>query len=215
MKVGVPAAGEAASRAAHSLAAHPAVDQLVIIGPANSRYYQVVEDPSDCDLLVVTGPDAPSRHASSGVPMVWDGPQRLPGVVVWGASPLGLALALAERENDPEEIAVAHPDLAPQLGGRVRFPDPVGRVGVAETAVGGRSMLAGKPNGSFAAVMVKGRDRSVAVVDDGAFMTGITLAAGVAVADGTPRPVWGDSLSYLMAVTEMGLVMAESATTPA
>lgn len=211
MKIGVPAEGETASRAAHSLAAHPLVEELVIVGPATSRYYRVVDDPSGCDLLVVTGPDAPERHVSHGIPMVWDGPGPRPGVVVWAASPVGLALAMAEREDDPTLVAAAHPALGARTGERLRFPDPVGRVAVSELEGGGRRLHAGGVSGSDAAVMVRSRERSVAIVDDAGFMSGVTLAAGIVVADGTPKPVWEAALDYMNAVTQMGLVMAESA----
>jgi hypothetical protein len=56
-----------------------------------------------------------------------------------------------------------------------------------------------------------GAERRVAVVDDGAFLSGVALAAGIAAIGDAPRPVWEASLPYLEAVTEMGLVMAESA----
>jgi hypothetical protein len=48
------------------------------------------------------------------------------------------------------------------------------------------------------------------VVDHAAFLSGIALAAGVAAANGSGRPIWEDALPYLEAITEMGLVMAES-----
>lgn len=208
MKVGVPAGGETVTRAAHSLAAHPSVESVVIVGPGQSRDYEVVRDPSDCDVLVVSGPDAPERYAHHGIPMVWDGPAPAPGVAVWGASPLGLALAVAEREESPDLVAVAHPHLEEADEHQVRFPRPVGRVSVASMRLGDREVLGGRKAGRFAAVLVSGPVRSVAVVDDAMFMTGITLAGGVAALRGEPGPVWEDALAYLRTVTEMGLVMA-------
>jgi hypothetical protein len=50
----------------------------------------------------------------------------------------------------------------------------------------------------------------VTVVDHGAFLSGVALAAGLAAVNGSNRPVWDDALSYLETATEMGLVMAES-----
>jgi len=40
-------------------------------------------------------------------------------------------------------------------------------------------------------------------------MSGISLAAAVAIADDNPKAVWDDALPYLRAATAMGLVMAE------
>ena len=49
------------------------------------------------------------------------------------------------------------------------------------------------------------------IVDDGAFLSGICLAAGIAAVGDAPRPVWEASLDYLQAAVGMGLVMAEDA----
>lgn len=215
MKIGVPASGDRAARAAHSLAAHPSVDELVIVGPANSRFYEVITDPDDCDLLVVTGPDAPSRFAEAGVPMVWDGDNPAPGVKVWGASPVGLAVALARRESDPAVAAVAHPGFDAGGEERLRFPDPVGRIAVKRTGAGDQALFAGRTETSYAAAVVEGPGRRVTIVDEAAFLTGVALAAGALVAGTEPGPVWDRALDYLNAVTEMGLVMAEDAPQPA
>lgn len=203
--------GESTVRAAHSLAADPGVDSIVIIGPASSQFYPVVDDPGQCDLLVVSGADAPSRFADSGVPMVWDGDSPEAGVTVWGASPAGLALALASREDQEADAYLAHPDMAEGRDTRARFPEPVGTVGVAQILFGGRRLLAGRCTGEYAAVMASGGARRVAMVDDAAFMTGVALAAGVLVAGEDPKPVWADALGYLTAAAGMGLVMAEDA----
>jgi hypothetical protein len=62
----------------------------------------------------------------------------------------------------------------------------------------------------FAACLAVGAGRSVTIVDDGAFMSGIALGAGVSVADGSPKMVFEDALTYLQTATDMGLVMADS-----
>ncbi len=214
MKVGVSASGDSAVRAAHSLAAHPRVESLVILGPASSRFYEVVTDPTECDLLVVSGPDAPARFAETGVPMVWDGDSLHPGVSVWGASPAGLAMALAVREGEPAVGLVAAPDLDESREQKVRFPEPIGVVGVSEVQIGGRTLLRGRAsNGHIGAMATRG-PRKVAIVDEAAFMAGVALAAGALVAGGEPGPVWDDALGYLTAAAEMGLVMAEVAPIP-
>jgi hypothetical protein len=128
---------------------------------------------------------------------------------VWGASPIGLALALAAREPDPRIVAVAHPDLDEGTDHRVRFPDPIGGVKVADAMFGGRHVALAKAPDRFAACLAVGAERRVAIVDDGAFMSGIALAAGVDVAGDTAMAVWDQALTYLQSTAAMGLVMAE------
>ncbi|HEX9865260.1 MAG TPA: hypothetical protein VGC03_09875, partial [Acidimicrobiia bacterium] len=111
MKVGVLVTGDIAVRAAHSLSAHPGIDEVVVIGPARSRSFRVVPDADGCDVLIGTGDRAPNKARELGVRLVWDGDDPTDGVVVWGASPVGVALALAARESEPRVVAVAHPDL--------------------------------------------------------------------------------------------------------
>lgn len=211
VKIGLLVTGDAAVRAAHSLQAHPEVDEVVVIGPATSKSFPVVDSADGCDFLVGHGETAPGLARQHGVPLIWDGDEEGDGIAVWGASPAGLVIAMAAREPDPRLVAVAHPDIEDASSTRTtRFPDPVGRLGVFDATVGGRPIaLAHSPN-EFAACLAVGASRRVTLVDQGAFMSGIALAAGVAVANGAGRAVWDDALPYLEAATEMGLVMAES-----
>jgi hypothetical protein len=208
VKIGVLVTGDAAVRAAHSLAAHPAVD-VVVIGPARSKSFPVVPDADGCDYLVGTGDQAPEKAREHGVPLIWDGERLERGVTVYGASPQGLTLAMASREPDPQLVAVAHPALRAGGNHRARFPSPVGRIGVADTTYAGQRLATGKSPNSYAACLAVGVRRNVTIIDHGAFMSGISLAAGVAVANSDGRPVWDDALDYLHAATDMGLVMAE------
>lgn len=211
MKVGLLVTGDTAVRAAHSLAAHPGVDSVVVIGPASSKSFEVVDDAGECDVLVGSGATAPGLARKHDVPLIWDGEGPEQGVAVWGASPTGLALALAAREPDPRLVAMAHPDIAGSSTKRTtRFPDPVGNVGTFDATLGGKPIaLAHSPN-EFAACLAVGAGRRVTVVDHGGFLSGVALAAGVAAAGGSDRPVWEQALDYLETATEMGLVMAES-----
>lgn len=198
-------------RAAHSLSAHPGIDSVVVIGPATSRSFTVVDTAEGCDFLVGSGPKAPEQALQHGVPLIWDGDGPADGVMVWAANPKGLALALAARETDPQLVAVAHPAFQVGSGGRaIRFPDPVGQVRVVEQTMGGRALAVGTSSNQFAACLTVGAGRRVAIVDDGEFLAGITLAAGVSVAGETQGPVWKGALPYLEACTEMGVIMAES-----
>jgi hypothetical protein len=209
VRVGVLVSGDTAVRAAHSLSAHVSVEEVVVVGPARSRSFRVVPDATECDILIGTGIEAPARARSLGVPLVWDGDDPADGVAVWGASPVGLALALAAREPDPRIVAVAHPDLDEGPGHRVRFPDPIGGVKVADATFGGRHVALAKTPDRFAACLAVGGERRVAIVDDGAFMSGIALAAGVDLVGDTAVAVWDDALVYLQTAATMGLVMAE------
>ncbi len=209
MKIGVLVTGEIAVRAAHSLAAHDTVDEVVVIGPATSKSYQVVDTPEGCDLLVGTGPAAPEQARRLEVPLLWDGEAFEPGVAVYGASPQGLALAVAARESDPQLVAVAHPGLDGGSDHRATFPQPIGRVSLGDTLYSGRRVAEAKSAGSFGGVLTVGATRRVTILDEGDFLSGIALAAGVALVGERPVAVWESALPYLRTATEMGLVMAE------
>lgn len=209
MKVGVLASGDTAVRAAHSLSAHDSVEEVVVVGPARSRSFRVVPDASEVDLLIGSGDTAPVRARKLGVPLLWDGDNPAQGVVVWGASPVGLALALGAREPDPRIIAVAHPDLDEGFDHQVRFPDPVGPAKVADATFGGKHVALAQSPDRFAACLAVGSERQVTIVDDGAFMSGITLAAAIDVVAEEAAPVWESALVYLQSAAAMGLVMAE------
>ncbi len=43
MRIGLLVTGDTSVRAAHSLQAHPGVDEVVVIGPAQSKSFEVVE----------------------------------------------------------------------------------------------------------------------------------------------------------------------------
>jgi len=209
VRVGVLVSGDTSVRAAHSLSAHETVDEVVVVGPARSRTFRVVPDAAECDLLVGIGTDAPARARNLGVPLVWDGDNPAQGVAVWGASPVGVALALAAREPDPRIVAVAHPDLDEGSDHLVRFPDPIGAAKVADAKFGGRHVALAKAPDRFAACLAVGAERRVAIVDDGAFMSGVALAAGIDIVADSPLAVWDAALVYLRAAAAMGLVMAE------
>ena len=209
MKIGVLVTGDTAVRAAHSLAAHPSVDEVVVIGPANSKSFEVVETAEGCDFLIGTGPEAPSRAEKHKVPLLWDGESGAEGVAVWGANPQGMTLALASRESDPRLVAVAHPDLDEGSDHHARFPDPLGSLGVADKTYGGQHLAEAQSPNEFAACLAIGAGRRVTIIDAAAFMSGIALAAAVDIADSTPKPAWDDALTYLKAAMDMGLVMAE------
>ena len=208
MKIGVLVTGDTAVRAAHSLSGSPHVDDIVVVGPATSKNFRVVDTAEDCDVLIGSGPKAPRIAARHGLPLVWDGMDDEGGAVVWGASPQGLALAIASRETDPRLVAVAHPSLEPDGTVRVqRFPSPIGQVSVSDQMIDGKP-VASATSKTYGAVLVEASSRNVTMIDNGAFMSGIALAAGIACLT-NPGAVWDHALSYLEMAAEMGLVMAE------
>lgn len=209
MRVGVLVTGDTAVRAAHSLSAHDSIKEVVVVGPARSRSFRVVSDAAECDFLLGSGPDAPGRAETLGKPLIWDGADPTQGVAIWGASPVGLGLALAAREPDPRIVAVAHPAFDDGADHQVRFPDPIGSVKVADAVYGGRHVALARSPDRFAACLAVGAARRVTIIDDGEFMAGVALAAGVAVIGDKPVPVWEDSLPYLRAAAAMGVVMAD------
>ena len=209
MKVGVLVTGDIAVRAAHSLSAHPGIDEVVVIGSARSRSFRVVPDADGCDVLIGTGDGAPDKARELGVRLVWDGDDPADGVVVWGASPVGVALALAARESESRVVAVAHPDLDEGTDHQVRFPDPIGALKASDVVFGERHVALAKSPDQLAACLAVGAERRVTIIDDGAFLSGIALAAGVAIVADQPGPVWDSALSYLQTAAAMGLVMAD------
>ena len=209
MRIGVLVTGDIAVRAAHSLSTHGEVDEVVVIGPARSKSFEVVDDAGSCDYLIGSGDDAPAIARSHGVPLLWDGEAQEDGVAVFGASPQGLTLALASRESDPQLVALAHPTLAEGKDHRARFPDPIGRIEVANSTYSGQRIALGRSPNEFSACLAIGARRRVTIIDDGLFMSGIALASSIASAVANPGPVWDSALPYLETTTELGLVMAE------
>lgn len=210
MKIGVLATGNTAVRGAHCLAADRLVEEVVVIGPAKSRNFRVVANANGCDYLLGSGPSAPERARKLGVPLVWDGAEPEDGVVIWGASPRGLVLAMASRETDPRVVALAHPQESDGTTREVRFPDPVGPLMVDDALFAGRPLAVGRSQNEFAACLITGSLRNVTVVEQSDFMSGICLAAGAMVAGDQPIPVWEKALDYLKAATAMGLLMGEA-----
>lgn len=211
MKVGVLIGGEASVRAAHSLSADPLVDELVVLGPAKSNNFKVVQSAEGLDVLVGSGARAPSEARKHKLPLIWDGDHASEGVSIWGASVVGLAAAIARRQRNPIVIAAAHPDASQGSGPAVRFAKPVGATQVTELALDGISVGLGKSYNKYAGCLVTTKKRQITVVDRALFLSGVALAAGLGVFNGEARAVWDQPLKFLDTAAGMGLVMAEAA----
>lgn len=211
MKVGVLVTGDTAVRAAHSLSAQDGISEVVVIGPARSKSFKVVDDASGCDVLVGSGPKAPALARKHGLPLVWDGTGPKTGVRVWGADPAGITISLSIGESDRRLVAVAHPEISSNgEDRRVRFPAPVGLTMVRDTSVDGQPLAVGRSKNEYASSYVVAGSRTLTILEDGKFMGGVALAAGVSVLSDTPRPVWDAPETYLSTVFSMGLVLAEA-----
>lgn len=211
VRVGILIGGPNAVRAAHSLDADPAIDEVVVVGPATSRNFDVIDDPTGLDFLVGSGDEAPLRARGFELPLVWDGDHATEGAKVWGASATGLALAMSMREKRTSLAASVHPDNPPGSGRSVRLARPVGAAQVSERQIGDKIVLVGRSYNEFAGCLVKNRRRSVTIIDKADFLSGIALAAGVAaIKHDEAGPVWDAALPYLEMATGMGLVMAEA-----
>jgi hypothetical protein len=210
VRIGVLPTGDTAVRAAHSLAAHPGVESVVVIGPAQSTSFPVKASAKGCDLLIGSGDRAPGEAERHGLPLVWDGVANESGTAVWGASPEGMTLALMSETGDPDLVATAIPDGVPGAGQRIVFPSPVGPLDGIDVDYAGHGMKIARSENGFTACYVRSRERSVTIVDDSRFLAGVALAAGVAAFGAEPQPVWDGAIDYLRAAIDMGLVMGES-----
>lgn len=210
MKVGVLITGDRAVRAAHSLYADPSNTEVVVIGPAKSRSFEVVDDAGRCDVLIGSGPSAPGRARQLGKPLIWDGDAPQDGVAVWGANVSGVAIAMSDRQTKVGKVAAAHPDYPTGTGESVRFAKPVGATQTNASHIGDRSVLQGRSYNEYAGCLVTSKARNVTIIDRADFLAGVALAAGIAALNSGSSPVWGSSLKYLETATGMGLVMAET-----
>lgn len=209
MRVAVAVEGDVTTRAAQSLSAHPDVE-VVLLSPATSSQFQVVDTPAGC--AAVFGTVHAARVASEvGLPAVVTN-NGDPGPGLHWASLEGLALALSAEMEEAQTVAVAVPGDA---GGEdtIVFPSPIDGRSAYQKAVGPRSVYVAGTEGPLAAALAIGRDRHRVILDDHHFMQAIALAAavGILMEDPitVPMPVWERSGLYLRTAAEMGLVIGE------
>lgn len=188
-------------RTASALAGDHRIDRIGLIGrkpPASwSPRAVAITSAAGWDVTVgVSHPDATEVTPGPG------------GAVSW-AGPTGLARCLGGRVGSDALLAGTVTGDPIDAGTRFGFPQPLGWLG-GELTDGIHHC---PTHGSVAAVMAVAPDgRSLAVLDDRAFLDGALLAAGVLLAvEGHRGPVWDASERFLDAILDFGLVMAEVA----
>lgn len=211
MRVLVAVDGESTTRAAQSLADHPGIEAVALLAPAKSRNFETVTTAEGFDVVV--GKAVATETAQrAGLPAVVEG-ELPPGARgVYGASILGLALALASDLPGNPTTAVAV-EGEPEGERTVMFPSPIDSRPAVEESVDGRSVLVARGEGPLQAAIALGADRHRVVMDHARFMEGIALAAGVGILLERPVdaaiPVWEAASAYLKTAVEMGLVLGE------
>lgn len=187
-------------RAASTLAADHRISRIGLIGTRAPDAWgdRVTTITSAVGWDVAVGAEAPA------VPQVTVGPC---GDVSW-AGPSGLGRSLAERLGT--HAVIAGTVVGDEIDGseRFAFPAPIGWLG-GEEADG---IYHCPTRGDLASVMVSTDRRSLAVLDTRNFLDGALLAAGVLLAvEGHHGPVWEAADRYLDLVSELGLVLADTA----
>lgn len=202
--------GEVDMRAAQSLAVHPGVEAVALLGPTKSPHFPTVATPAGWDLVLGSGraAEVAAEHAMAAAIVGELSDQR--GISL--GSPHGLALALAVGLEAVQTVAVALP--GPPAGeSAVVFPSPIDARPAIVESVDGHEVHVARGEGSLAAAMALGADRHRVIVDDHSFLEGVALAAAAvaALAAGLegPTPVWTRADAYLRAAVDMGLVIGE------
>lgn len=198
VRVATDPVDEVHSRAAASLVSSPLVTAVGLIGKAPPKSWGSratrISDPTGFDVLV--GP-------ADGIPNVTpDGS----GAITF-AGLTGLARALATRlagDRVTMDRTVTAPD--PGEGPFALFPEPLGAVRRATQSEG---VMLCPVQGSLAGVVVGDGTRSLAVIDDVLFLSGVCLAGG-ALLLGHTGPVWDRAEEYLDRVQSMGVLIAEA-----
>jgi hypothetical protein len=132
------------------------------------------------------------------------------GRAVYGASPVGLGIALARSLGvDLADVAVATPGPPLRQGLEVSFPPPVGPRRATELQGLPYRVLTARTDDRFASVLVQGDGQRRLLIDHSEFLRAIALAAGIALLPvERSTPVWERPEVYLRKIEAMGLVAA-------
>lgn len=207
MRVVVAIDDEVTIRTAHVLAAMSGIGSVAVMGTTKSRAFPVVGDAAGADVII--GESGRTEADRLGLPLVTE-KMTVRGGDVAGASPRGLALALAERVPTASLVAVTTANgPASGRGERIRFPDPIGMRSTVSTTIGSRELYIGPTEDVWSAILVEGGDKALSAIDDTRFFSAVTLACGVVLAARAPTTVWEHPGDYIAACREEGLVFAQ------
>jgi hypothetical protein len=189
VKVAVAFEGELATRVRHILETEP--DTSVV-------------DATEEDCQAVIGRPGPHGVIAD---LVAKGP------CVYGASPIGLAIAISRRlDHTPSLVAVALPGIPPKTGVEVDFPPPIGRLRADLVPEVPEPVMLARTRGPWSAVLVRAGGWSRLIIDHAEFLRAICLTAGISVLPvDEPTPVWAKAENYLRRAEAMGLVTAAPA----
>ncbi len=198
VRVATDPVDEVHSRAAASLVSSPLVTAVGLIDKAPPKSWgeraTKITDPAGFDVLVGPGDSVPNVTPDGS------------GSITF-AGLTGLARALATRLTG-NKITMDRTVTAPNPGEGpfALFPEPLGAVRRATRSEG---VMLCPVQGSLAGVAVGDETRSLAVIDDVLFLSGVCLAAG-ALLFGHSGPVWERAEEYLERVQSMGVLIAEA-----
>lgn len=182
VSVAITSVDNTSLRAAAALAGHRGVERVGLVGrrppPGWGLRMIRVSDPSDWDIQL----DSDIAATSSD-----------------------LALALAARLDGSVRVAVTRPGKPIRRGSPFTFPQPLGRVVVAETVDGIEYAPVGGP---LAAVGVADRHQILSIIDDRHFLQAVCMAATALTTDLMPA---AHPEMYLSRCQELGLVIASAA----
>jgi hypothetical protein len=198
--VAVNPVDEVHSRAAASLVSSPFVTAIGLIDkpPPKSWGERATKISKSNGFDVLVGP------GRSGPNVTPDGS----GSIAF-AGLTGLARSLATRLNG-KKITMDRTvtSVQPGTGPFALFPEPLGAVRRSTASEG---VVLCPVQGRVAGVLVTDEHRSLAVIDDVLFLSGVCLASGALLA-GHTGPVWERAEEYLDRVQSMGVLIAEAVT---
>ncbi len=198
VRVAIDPTDEVHSRSAASLVSSPLVSAVGLIDKAPPKSWgqraTKVTDSSGFDVLVGPGNSIPNVTPDGS------------GTIGF-AGLTGLARSLATRlTGDRLTIDRTVTAADPGEGPYALFPEPLGAVRRATQSEG---VMLCPVQGRLAGVVVGDGARTLAVVDDVLFLSGVCLAAG-ALLVGHTGPVWDRAEAYLDRVQSMGVLIAEA-----
>jgi hypothetical protein len=198
VRVATDPVDEVHSRAAASLVSSPLVSAVGLIGKAPPKSWgkraTKISDASGFDVLVGPADTVPNVTPDGS------------GTITF-AGLTGLARALATRLSGARitmdrTVTAADPGEGPFA----LFPEPLGAVRRTTRSEG---VMLCPVQGRLAGVVVSDETRTLAVIDDVLFLSGVCLAAGALLA-GHTGPVWERAEEYLERVQSMGVLIAEA-----